>query len=486
MQYILYCRKSTDTEDKQVLSLDSQETELMELARNLGLNVVKTLRESQSAKEPGRPIFNAMIEDLSNGKADGIICWKIDRLTRNPVDGGKIQWLLQQGRIKSIATPGRMYQPSDNVMLMSIEQAMATQYIRDLSDNVKRGNRTKLEQGGWPNKAPFGYKNDLGTKSLVFDSPRKAIVLRAFELFATGRYPLNEVRKMLNAEGFRTESGTELNKSLIERIIKNPFYMGVMLSHGKYYEGKHEPIVSQALYEQAQTVLSTLTRPKTQTLLFPLRGVLRCATCTCMYTASLKKGHQYYHCTNGKGICSAHSRYLRSEPATELVSQALAKVHVNRDMIEIMSDAKYELHADKYSYTEVLQKRLQGQLEALERQEVKAFEDSSAGILRQELYEQLMLKSKNSRILIKKELSELTAQNGLGTIEPIKEMFIRANTSQNRFLVADPEDQKIIASEVLWNLYLKDGKTEDVRYRSYYEILAKAPKDAPLEIMLGD
>lgn len=485
MKYILYCRKSTDTEDKQVLSLDSQETELLALAKNLGLEVVKILRESQSAKEPGRPIFNAMIETISSGKADGIICWKIDRLTRNPVDGGKIQWLLQQNRIKSIATPGRIYNPSDNVMLMSIEQAMATQYIRDLSDNVKRGNRTKLEQGGWPHKAPFGYENDKATKKLVVHKKEAKLVRRVFEVYSSGQYPISKIRTILNQEAFRTTSGTLVNKSLIERIIKNPFYTGVMLSHGQYYAGNHEPIISKAIFDQAQNVLERATRPKTRNLLFPLRGILQCASCSCQYTASLKKGHQYYYCTNGKGMCEAHSRYLRSEPATELVSNALAEVRIDRDLIEIMADAKREFYADSYSYTEAIQKRLQGQLEALGRQELKLFEDSSAHIISEDFYASQMRSVRKNKLGIEKELKELKLQNGLHTLEPIKNAFIQGNTAQERFLMAEPEHQKIVATEVLWNLLVKEGKTEEVRYRSFYDVLAKAPKNGDLEIMLA-
>ena len=109
LKYILYCRKSTDTEDKQVLSLDSQEAELRKVAKTFDLEIVETLRESRSAKEPGRPIFNEMIAMISAGKADAILCLKIDRLTRNPVDGGQIQWLLQTGKIKCIQTFEKSY-----------------------------------------------------------------------------------------------------------------------------------------------------------------------------------------------------------------------------------------------------------------------------------------------------------------------------------------------------------------------------------------
>jgi site-specific DNA recombinase len=484
MKYILYCRKSTDTEDKQVLSLESQEKELLDLAALHEYDVVDILRESRTAKEPGRPIFNELIRRLSAGEVDAILCWKIDRLTRNPVDGGQIQWLLQKGRIKSICTPSRTYNPDDNVLLMSIEQAMATQYIRELSENVKRGYRAKLEKGEWPNHAPYGYKNDKATKLLVFDEKQSPMVQRTFELFASGLYSMSDVRRMLNAEGFRTSAGTKIGKSTVERIIKNPFYFGMMERNGKYYEGKHQPLISKALFDQAQDVLNNVTRPKTQELLFPLRGLLICADCTCQYTASLKKGHQYYYCTNGKGICEAHSRYMRSEPATVLISKAIAEVKIDVEMIDIMYEAQRERYADSYSYTEAIQKRLQSQLETLERQEIKAFEDSSSGLLRQELYERKMRDIQKHRFLVQKELNELRLQNGLATLEPIKEAFLKGNTAQNRFIEAKPEQQKIIASEVLWNLSIKDRNIQEVRYRSYFDVMAKMPKKGDLAKML--
>ena len=113
MKYILYCRKSTDTEDKQVLSLDSQQKELTDLAKKDDIKIIQILTEKKSAKEPGRPIFNEMIKMIQAGKADAILCWKIDRLTRNPVDGGQIQWLLQNNKIKCIQTFEKSYFPPE-------------------------------------------------------------------------------------------------------------------------------------------------------------------------------------------------------------------------------------------------------------------------------------------------------------------------------------------------------------------------------------
>jgi hypothetical protein len=176
----------------------------------------------------------------------------------------------------------------------------------------------------------------------------------------------------------------------------------------------------------------------------------------------------------------------RSEPATELIAEALGGIRFDPELIEIMYEAKREMYQDAFSYTEAIQKRLQGQLGTLDKQEVKLFEDSSADIISLDFYAKQMLSTKNKKTLLQKELKELKTQNGLNTLEPIRNAFLAANTAQNRFLNADPVEQKRVASEILWNLLVKDGQAQEVRYKSYYEVLANAPKTGDLESLLAD
>ena len=289
MKYILYCRKSTESEDRQILSLDSQKDELTKLATNQGFQIVKTLQESKSAKAPGRPVFNEMLKLIETGKADAILCWKIDRLARNPVDGGQIQWLLQNSKIKCIQTFEKCYYPNDNVLLMSIEQAMASQYIRDLSTNVKRGNRAKLEKGVWPNRPPFGYDNDRLNKTIIVDQENSKYLIRAFELYSTGSYGFKEIGNILYKEGLRTKTGKKFFSGKIHKFISNPFYYGVMRMDGKLYNGTHTPLISKELFDQTQDVLHNRNRPRPKNHFFPLRGFMSCEVCGCSLTASLKK-----------------------------------------------------------------------------------------------------------------------------------------------------------------------------------------------------
>ena len=130
LRYILYARKSSESEDRQVLSIDSQVDELKRIALNEGIEIANVLVESRSAKTLGRPVFAELIERLVAGKADGILCWKLDRLARNFIDGGKIIEMVQHGAIQHIRTFERNYYPADNVLLMSVEFGMANQFIR--------------------------------------------------------------------------------------------------------------------------------------------------------------------------------------------------------------------------------------------------------------------------------------------------------------------------------------------------------------------
>src|SRR3989338_446553 len=186
MKYFLYARKSTDVEDKQVLSIDAQLAELQALAKRERLNVVEVFVEKRSAKMPGRPIFGEMMTRIQKGEAQGIICWKIDRLARNPVDGGQIQWLLQQSVIRHIQTHDRSHFPNDNVLMMSVELGMANEYIRQLSANTARGLRQKARQGIYPGLAPIGYLNDPRTKTIRVHKKNAALVREMFERYAKG------------------------------------------------------------------------------------------------------------------------------------------------------------------------------------------------------------------------------------------------------------------------------------------------------------
>jgi DNA invertase Pin-like site-specific DNA recombinase len=139
IKYFIYARKSTESDDKQMASIEDQIAEATKLAKQLNLDVVDIISESKSAKEPGRKGFNEMIASIRNNEAQGILSWKLNRLARNPINGGIVIDLLQKNIVKHIQTYGKEYLPTDNVIMVYIEFGMSNQFSNDLSVDVKRG-----------------------------------------------------------------------------------------------------------------------------------------------------------------------------------------------------------------------------------------------------------------------------------------------------------------------------------------------------------
>jgi DNA invertase Pin-like site-specific DNA recombinase len=182
-KYILYTRKSTDTEDKQVLSIEAQLVELRKYARDNDLCVVDELIEKRTAKCPGRPIFNSMIERIKCGEANGIIAWHPDRLARNSIDGGQIIYLLDQTLLNFLQFPIFKFEnTSQGKFMLNIMFGQSKYYIDNLSENSKRGLRQKVRNGMRPGVAPLGYLNDVRTKTIIVDKNYSPVVIELFEI----------------------------------------------------------------------------------------------------------------------------------------------------------------------------------------------------------------------------------------------------------------------------------------------------------------
>ena len=364
LRYRLYARKSTDTEDKQVQSLDDQVKYMTELAKRDGLHIVgEPIRESQSAKRPdARPKFKALLEEIETGKIDGIICWKLDRLSRNPADSGRIQQLLQDGKLQHIQTTEKSYFPEDNAIVFSVEAGMSNQYIRELATNTKRGMRSKAEKGDKPGVPPIGYLNNRLNKVIVADPDNFKLVRILWDKMLTGTYSMAQLVEVAEHDlNIRRPvrgktGGNAIAYSSLCTMFRNPFYTGKLLFNGTLYDGNHPAMVSEDEFERVQQIIDPThtTRPKDKTYNFLMRNLFRCGECGFAITAEQKhktikstgerKAYIYYHCTgkNKKTKCSQPHLHVAEDELIRQIKDKLSRYTIDSAFYELAIKALTE------------------------------------------------------------------------------------------------------------------------------------------------
>ena len=344
IRYIIYIRKSTDETKRQIMSLDAQRRELRDFAKRERLVIVEEVEECRTAKEPGRPLFNSVLTRIENGEANGLLCWDIDRLYRNPVDEGRVRWMLQRGIIASIRTPNRSYAPSDAGLLIAVEGGRATDFIIHHKRDVARGVREKLLGGAWPGGTKaFGYIYDHDQHNIVPHPKQAKIVAKIFQEFSGGRDGLTKVSERLAQLGVLSISGKPWSKSQVHSFLTNRLYMGVMVWNGEVFEGKYRPIITPELFAKVAAALKVRSKPRRTRVghNFPFCGLFRC-TCNSMMTAQWAKGngglYRYYRCVRKSTLTDCSEPYVQEKIVADQCAEILSALAIAPEDAALLRD----------------------------------------------------------------------------------------------------------------------------------------------------
>ena len=341
-KYFLYARKSTEDEERQVMSIEAQIVELEEYAKREKLEIVERFIESKSAKKPGREVFNKMVAKINEIKEPlGLLAWHPDRLARNSVDGGQIIYLIDTGKLSSLRFPTFWFEPTpQGLFMLQVAFGQSKYYSDNLSENVKRGIRQKLRRGEWTGLAPLGYINNAKTRNIEPEPVKARVIKKAFEEFSQGKHTLESLGERLKFLGVASKKGKRLCKAVVKHMLTNPIYTGLIVHNSETYEGKFSPIVSRATFESVQKILKDRAKPRKskKSHNFPFVGLLKCGECGAAITAQYAHGHggtyRYYRCTKRLGPCS--QRYLREDLMAFQLKDSLSKVALCADWPEKM------------------------------------------------------------------------------------------------------------------------------------------------------
>ena len=477
LKFGCYVRKSTEDDSKQVQSLDDQLNATKQTAREQGIRIVVTLKESRSAKKPhNRPEFDKLIEMIEAGKINAILCWEFNRLSRNPTDTGRLQQLLLDGKIQCIQTSSKAFLPDDNALMLSVEGGMSAQFIADLMKNVRRGLNSRVVKGWKPGTAPVGYKNNPYDKNIIPDPERFDTVKKVWELMLTGTYSVAEITDIAKNElGLATmkrhkTGGIPLSPSGMNRMFHDPFYRGDFRWNG-VHKGEHKPMVTPEEWDKVQTIINPHeSRPKDSIYDFMFRGLIRCGECGYAMVTVQKEKHQkngnthvyrYCHCSgrSRSSKCSQRSVFVREEKLNEQIKDFLTTHTIDPEFYQLAIDALAEMNDDEVTEQQSIAKQQNRAIDELEEQLRELGRMRYRGLVDDDFYlsESKELESNLKKLQKARNKAESKAVNWRAVAN---DTFNLARYAKEDYDNGDFDQKRAVIFKLGQNLTLFDGKVQ--------------------------
>lgn len=345
INYCLYARKSSESDEKQALSIESQLNEMKALAEREGLNVVEIKYESKSAKDSSQRIkYNEMLTEIAQGHYDGILTWAPDRLSRNAGDLGTVVDLMDQGKLKIIKTYNQTFTNSPNEkFLLMILCSQAKLENDNKSVNVKRGMRALCLSGIRPGSTPLGY---LLIRSPKFGEPNKIVVdhdkapyiQQAFNMIVESNTSGRQVWEYLKKQGVKSSRGNQLAIATVYNMIRNPFYYGEFeypIGSGNFYKGTHQPLITKEVFNKANKIISSkgTQAGKWGRKNFFFNRILKCGYCNGGVSGEEKfkpngKRYVYYKCNKPRGRSTCEGRYVTEQKIIDWCSNLVDQIRI--------------------------------------------------------------------------------------------------------------------------------------------------------------
>ncbi len=477
----MYCRKSTETDEKQIQSLSDQMTTLTSYVASRGLQLIgEPLQESKTAKIPGRAVFNQIVQMIEDGEINGIILLNPSRLSRNTVDTGRIIYLMDQGKLLEVVTPYQTFKnnPYDKFML-NLLCTQAKLENDNKSVNVKESLMLKAERGVFPGQARPGYMNnshklqglrDISPHPIYFPLMRKL-----FDLALTGNYSVDALVEEAEKLGIRSlRAGRPICKSAMHRHLRDPFYTGKFIYCGRLYQGQHPPMLTDDEFNLLQDIVEGRAKGKAKKHNSALNGMIKCGECGYCVTVETHTKHYrngnsqvfaYYRCTKKNHKSRCNQPYIKTDKLEKEFQVDLTQLEMDAEFalwaLEKLDEVKEKDSTVVQSSYEALQNALEGINKRINNLvALKISPDNSDGSL---LSDVEFADRKRALIIEKEKIIKQLAQTDPSNDEwaqLAKDSFEFGLLAAQRFENGSPEEKKLIFKTVGSNPILLDQKLD--------------------------
>ena len=478
---LLFCRVSSKEQEETGYSLPAQEKFLKDYAERGNLRVAKVFAVSESASSKAqRKVFNEMLAFAKANSIPNIVVETTDRLTRNFSDVPKIdRWIKNSSRHRiHLAKEGCVLHEdskSHEWFMWRVKVATAEYYIRLLSENVKKGQREKINQGWLPTRPPLGYKTvgEKGHKKHVVDEDKALLVKKMFALYSSGNYSIKRLTEKMYEEGLKNRNGRAVSKSRLHQLLTDPFYIGKNRWNNEISEGKQTPLIDRGTFDRVQSILKRKSSPKYQRHYYLFRGLIHCQGCGGLITWEKQKGVVYGHCNHYRDC--AQKIWVKEPEVERQVVRCLKNLQIKSPRLtDWIRRALKEGHRDEIEYHTSSLKELNQQYERVQKRLDRLYDDRIDEKIPRDFYNRKFKQYSQEKEDVTEALQK-HSQAGTQYIEMGVSIYDLSQRAKKTYSKAKINDKRGLLRMVFDELRLDEGKLK-YHYSKAFQLLSESVK----------
>lgn len=482
---LIYCRVSTEEQAREGYSLDAQEKFCRTYAENNGYKVTGVFRdEGKSGTSLNRPALQELLTKCQQDHSIAlVIVQETDRLARNTQDHLAVRALLKKAGVALVSVAQPMLDDSPEGRMIDTILASVNQFQSDInSRKVKKGMQEKFDSGIWPHHAPLGYLNKTinERRMIVSDPERWHLVKAGLKMYLTGNYSALEIAEKLYQKGLQSRNGKMICNSIMIKILRNPFYAGIMQWSGQERIGTHRTMISMKEHHQILTTMDAhnLHACRRRKHSFLLNGFVFCAICGQRYTAEKhRKGKSvdYYHCAARSRKHSNKGQNIIVKELEKQVAEQFRKIQFSQDFIELVIEKVKKFYEKNKSKQEALKRAILNKRMNIERKREIAEEKLIAGVLGNEDFTRIRDRFKTELESIQQELDELDSQREID-IETIRKVLVLTRNIYQSYKTASYEMKRLYLSFFWEGFLVRDKRIVEAKPTELFRALIDQEK----------
>ena len=426
-----------------------------------------------------RAVFRDLLRFIKDhpGEIDYVIIYMRSRAFRNYIDAGVTERQLAALGVKLVSAKEDFGEGIWADAMKGVADIMNEVQVRMSGEDIRTKMEHKARSGGTITRAKLGYKNVRAehdgrlVNTIAIDEARAPLIRQAFELYAGGKFSVERLADEMADLGLTTRPTAKWNErpvsaSKLHTMLKDPYYLGFVVYNGEILPGRHEPIISKALFDRVQDVVQLRSGrgQRDRVLVHYLKGMLFCDRCheagrerRLIYTEARSRNgqlHGYFLCRGRQdGICDL--RYLPVLLVERAIETEYASLRLPKDFIESVQQMVALTMSEQQESTQLLHDTLRKQLAKLELQEERLIDLAADGSMPQTRIRSRLNKLTLDRCSIEEKLGRTSDELEAGA-KLLRTSIELCRNPQELYISAPDEARRLINETYYRHFFIND------------------------------